>query len=171
MPTAVALDRSSELLAVGLASGQLQLELGAAAANSSTALAFFGHRGPITAAALNAGRNLAATGGSDGIVRVWDTASGAPTVAVMQPAEGAVTLVALSDDGRSVASAAERVVRIAAVADGRVMAELRADGAVTALAFAPDGASIAVGDDDRYRRSCTGRDRRASARACGSVPT
>ncbi len=145
VPTAVALDRSSELLAVGLASGQLQLELGAAAANSTTALAFFGHRGPITAAALNAGRSLAATGGSDGIVRVWDTASGAPTVAVMQPAEGAVTLVALSDDGRSVASAAERVVRIAAVADGRVLAELRADGVVTALAFAPDGVSIAVG--------------------------
>ena len=32
----------------------------------------------------------------------------------------AVTLVALSDDGRYVASAAERVVRVAAVADGRV---------------------------------------------------
>ena len=56
-----------------------------------------------------------------------------------------MTLVALSDDGRYVASAAERVVRIAAVADGRVLAELRADGVVTALAFAPDGASIAVG--------------------------
>ena len=93
LPTAcrrlVALDRSSELLAVGLASGQLQLELGRRGGElDARPLAFFGHRGPITAAALNAGRSLAATGGSDGIVRVWDIASGAPTAAVMQPAEG-----------------------------------------------------------------------------------
>jgi hypothetical protein len=89
---------------------------------------------------------LAATGGNDGIVRVWDVASGAPTVAVMQAVDGAISGVALSADGQYVASAAARVVRVAAVADGRVVMELQAEGAVGAFAFAPTGSSIAVGD-------------------------
>ena len=109
-------------------------------------LSFFGHRGGITAAALSGSRGLAATGGNDGIVRVWDLASGAPTAAVAQPADAPVTIVALSADGRYVASAAARTVRVATVADGRVVAEVQAEGAVTALAFAPDAALLAVGD-------------------------
>jgi WD40 repeat protein/subtilisin-like proprotein convertase family protein len=140
-PTALALDRANDLVAVGLASGQLQiLPAGAAAAP----LAFFGHRGGVAAAALNASQGLAATGGADGIVRVWDLTSGTPTGAVAQPAAVPVTNVALSGDGRYVASAAGSVVRAASVADGRVLTELEAPGAVTALAFAPDGAALAV---------------------------
>ena len=88
VPTALALDRTSDLVAVGLASGQLQLTP-ITAAGTSSPLAFFGHRGRITAAALNGGRGLAATGGNDGIVRVWDVASAAPTGIVMQPAGAA----------------------------------------------------------------------------------
>jgi WD40 repeat protein len=145
MPSALALDRTSDLIGVGLASGQLQVTPVTAAA-SEASLAFFGHRGPVTAAALNGGRGLAATGGSDGIVRVWDVASGAPTGIMMQPPDAPVAMVALSADGRYVASAAGRVARIAAVEDGRVVAEVQADGAVSAVAFAPDAASIGVGD-------------------------
>jgi WD40 repeat protein/subtilisin-like proprotein convertase family protein len=144
LPTALALDRSSDVLAVGLASGQLQLT--SADGSSRAPLAFFGHRGPIAAVALNAARGLAATGGNDGIVRLWDVASGAPTVAVMQPAATAVESVVLSADGQHVASAAGRIVRVAAAADGRVVTEVQAGGAVNAIAFAPDGATIAVAD-------------------------
>jgi WD40 repeat protein/subtilisin-like proprotein convertase family protein len=144
LPTALALDRTSDLLVVGLASGQMQLRPAAASARAS--LAFFGHRGPISAAALNGDRRLAATGGNDGIVRIWDVASGAPTVAVMQPADAVITAVALSSDGQYVASAAARVVRVAAVADGRVLTEVQAEGAVSAIAFAPSTAVIAVAD-------------------------
>ena len=143
--TAVALHRGDNVLAAGLASGQLQVVPVAAAAPRSS-LSFFGHRGPITAVALNGSRGLAATGGNDGIVRLWDLASSTPTGAVAQPADLPVGIVALSDDGRYVASAAERVVRVAAVADGRVTAEVEAEGLVTALAFAPDSARVAVGD-------------------------
>jgi hypothetical protein len=64
----------------------------------------------------------------------------------MQPADAAIALVALSADGRLVASAAARAVRVATVADGRVTTEVRAEATVTALAFAPDGQSLAVGD-------------------------
>jgi hypothetical protein len=127
-----------------LASGQLQLAPVAASARGS--LAFFGHRGPITAVALNGARGIAATGGNDGIARVWDIASGAPTVAVMQPADAVISQVALSTDGAYVASAAGRVVRVATVADGRVLLEVQAESAVSAIAFAPNAAAIAVGD-------------------------
>ena len=130
----------------GLASGQLQLGPVAAAAEARDSLSFFGHRGPVTAVAVNGARGLAATGGNDGIVRVWDLASGAPTAAVAQPVDAPMTIVALSADGLRVASAAGQAVRVANVADGRVTFELQAASAVTALAFAPDDARIAVGD-------------------------
>lgn len=145
LPTALALDRTGDVLAVGFASGQLQISP-VAAAGAGSPLAYFGHRGRITAVALNAGRGLAATGGADGIVRVWDVASGAPTGVVAQPADAAIALVALSDDGRYVAGVSERTVRIAGVTDGLVTAEVQAEAPVTAIAFAPDGASVVVGD-------------------------
>jgi hypothetical protein len=64
----------------------------------------------------------------------------------VQPSAAAITGVALSNDGQYVASAAERTVRVAAVADGRVVTEVQAEGIVAAIAFAPSGAAIAVAD-------------------------
>jgi WD40 repeat protein/subtilisin-like proprotein convertase family protein len=142
-PTAVALDRANDVIAIGLASGQLQI---VRSMGTRSPLAFFGHRGAVTAAALSSGRGLAATGGSDGIVRVWELGSDAPTVAVAQGADAPVAIVALSADGRYVASATGATVRVATAADGRVTVELQAESAVTALAFAPNSARIAVGD-------------------------
>jgi WD40 repeat protein/subtilisin-like proprotein convertase family protein len=168
VPTALALDRTSDLVAVGLASGQLQLM--PVGADESASLAYFGHRGPIVAVALNGSRNLAATGGDDGIARVWDVASGVPTVVVMQPADSPITEIALSSDGQHVASAAARVVRVATVADGRVLTELQAEGTVTALAFAPTGAAVAVGDaTGRVLVAPVGEGRRATVQLDAAV--
>jgi WD40 repeat protein len=147
VPTAVALDRNTDLVGIGLRTGELQLVPAATLGTSRTALAFFGHRGPITAVALEASRGLAATGGSDGIVRLWDVAAQAPTGAVMQPTNTPISSVALSVDGRYVANAAGRVVRVANVTDGTVIAEITLQGAARAMAFAPDAASVAIGDD------------------------
>ena len=143
-PTALALDRASDVLAVGLASGQLQLVPVAASARGS--LSFFGHRGPITAAASErrprprrdrrqrrhrarlGSRFRCAHGRRHAAGRCRDQWSRAQR-------------------RRSyVASAAGRVVRVATVADGRVITEVQAESAVTALAFAPNAAAIAVGD-------------------------
>jgi WD40 repeat protein/subtilisin-like proprotein convertase family protein len=145
-PSALALDRSSDVAAVGLASGQLHVEPIGAGSDPRGSLAFFGHRGPIAAVALNGRRGLAATGGRDGVVRLWDLATGAPTGTVAQPADAAIALVALSSDGLRVASATARTVRVADVAGGSVTVEFQTEGAVTALAFAPDASLLAAGD-------------------------
>jgi WD40 repeat protein len=145
--TALAVDHATDLVAIGLRSGQVQIGAAAAIGAPQSSLAFFGHRGAVTAIALNASQGLAATGGSDGIVRVWNAATAVPTGVVMQPADAAILGVALSVDGRLVASAADRVARVASVADGVVSEEVPLPGAVRALVFAPDASSIAVGDE------------------------
>jgi hypothetical protein len=146
LPTALAIDRTSDVIAVGLASGQLHFGPVAATAEARDSLPFFGHRGPVTSVAMNGARGMAASGGNDGIVRLWDLASGSPTGAVAQPIDAPIALVALSADGAHVASAAGRTVRVASTADGRLTLELQAESAVTALAFSPDSARIAAGD-------------------------
>jgi hypothetical protein len=65
----------------------------------------------------------------------------------MQPADVAISGVALSGDGRYVASAAGRTLRVATAADGRVIREVEAAGSVTAIAFAPGGSRVAAGDE------------------------
>jgi WD40 repeat protein len=146
LPTALAIDRTSDVIAVGLESGQVQLGPVAAAAEARDSLAYFGHRGPVTSVAVNGARGIAASGGNDGIVRVWDVASGAPTGTVAQPIDAPIALVALSADGLRVAGAAGSTVRVANVADGTVTLELQAESAVTALAFSRDSARIGIGD-------------------------
>ena len=57
-----------------------------------------------------------------------------------------MAIVALSADGVTWRAPRRGIVRVATVADGRVLTEVQAESAVTALAFAPDAACIAVGD-------------------------
>jgi WD40 repeat protein len=145
-PPVLALDRGADVVALGLRSGQLEVGPQSLLAKPGSTLAFFGHRGPITAAIIDATRGLAATGGADGIVRLWDSATGEPIGIVMQPAAAAIDFVAMSFDGGAVASAAGRIVRIADSGTGRVTEELTVDGAVAALRFAPGARVLAVAD-------------------------
>jgi subtilisin-like proprotein convertase family protein/WD40 repeat protein len=140
--TVVGLDRGGDFAAVGFASGQV--EFSGAALGPQDSLAFFGHRGAVTAAAVLEPLALAVTGGADGFVRLWDAASGAPTGAVVQRALEPIVAVALGPDGRYLASATGREVRVAGVADGVVTAEHAAAAEVTALALASD--ALVFGD-------------------------
>ena len=90
-------------------------------ARDELGLEFIGHNGPITAVAMDSGRGLAASGGSDGVVRLWDLASGAPTAPFLRHPQGPIQELALSDDGRWVASAAEYAARVWNVADGGLL--------------------------------------------------
>ena len=145
-PTVVALDHAAERLAIGLANGRLALDAVPSAPPAVEALEYFGHRGAVTAVAVNVARTLAATGGADGIVRTWDLGSGMPTAVDLEPAQGPVSLIALAADARFVASAAGTRVSVTNVADGASVVDRSVGGAVTALAFAPEGATLAIGD-------------------------
>jgi subtilisin-like proprotein convertase family protein len=138
--TAVALDPAGRLIGLGLASGQAEF---VAEAAPPASLAYFGHRGPVTAAAIVAERGLAATGGADGAIRIWDTATGAPTGVLVPGASDRIDHVALSADGRYVASAARRQVEVAGAADGVRIQQLEAPADVTALALGGDAVVVA----------------------------
>jgi hypothetical protein len=64
---------------------------------------------------------------------------------LQHPDGGRVVALALSNDGRLVASAADTSVRVAVVADGAVAAQFPSSAPVSAVAFAPDGGRIAIG--------------------------
>ena len=145
-PPLLALDRSTDVVAFGLRSGQLEVGRQPELVQPGSSLAFFGHRGPITAAVVDTERGLAATGGADGIVRLWDSVTGEPTGIVLQPVAAAVDAVAVSNDGGAVASAAGPIVLIAEIGTGRVTEELTVEGVVTALRFAPSTRVLAVAD-------------------------
>lgn len=144
VPTTLALDRDGGTLAIGLPSGQLEIRAVDEQDEVGSALAFVGHRGPVTVAAIDTSSGVAVTGGDDGAVRIWDARSGAPTGIVLQPTGAPIGALALDAGARRVASAVQRVVRVAEVADGRVTTEIEAPGEVVALAFAPsDGIAVA----------------------------
>jgi WD40 repeat protein/subtilisin-like proprotein convertase family protein len=108
-------------------------------------LEFFGHRGPVSAVAVQG--DVAASGGLDGVVRVWSVASGAPTTTIMQPIDAPIGALALSGDGRLVAAEAGGTVRVGDTANGKLVVEIPTPG-LTALAFAPNGESLALGTVD-----------------------
>jgi WD40 repeat protein len=115
------------------------------------------------------GRSLV-TGGFDGWVRFWDLEAGRERLAVRAHG-GFATALALSDDGRALASAShcDRVARIWDVVTGRRLVELRGHTAsVLAVAFAPGGRLVVTGGSDETVRLwdvASGRDR-----ACLSCP-
>jgi WD40 repeat protein len=140
-------------VALGLRGGQLRFSAAASAARAAvatTGVDYFGHRGTVTALAIDAARGVAITGGADGIVRAWDLASAEPVTPVLAHAvasgDGSIRAVALSADARWIASAAAGTVRLWSAADGALARELPFAGTSAALAFSPDGALLAIGD-------------------------
>src|SRR5690606_7301025 len=81
------------------------------------AIDYIGHRGRVTSLDIDVRRALIASGGANGIVRVWDVASVSPRAPFMRHPAGPVQAVDLSPDGQWVASAADYVARIWRVED------------------------------------------------------
>jgi WD40 repeat protein/serine/threonine protein kinase len=145
--TALAISADGRTLAVCDASGGLDLcdlSTGAAFARLSSG-------GPaVTAAQFVGDAALLATGGIDGTVRVWDTASRRERSTLKDGHEGAVTSIAISRDGSTIASAgADGRVRLWNVTDGTPGRRLQTrDGHVRALAFDASDRTIAGGCSD-----------------------
>jgi len=151
-------DRERDAVALGFRGGQLRVSGAADAAGAALAsdgVDYFGHRGAVTALAIDSARGVAVSGGADGIVRVWDLASVEPTTPVLAHSATSggrpIVAVALSSDARWIASAAAGTVRLWSAADGALERELPFAGGGAGLAFAPNSATLAVGDGDGVR--------------------
>ncbi len=147
--SALALDSHGPSVALGYRGGHVRVrpveELQEAGAVADS-VDFIGHRGAVTSLAVNAASNLVASGGADGVVRVWDSTSVAPGPAFMRHPAGPVRAVEISSDGRWVVSAAEYSARVWSAQDGELAGEIPVNGSALAVAFSPDAELVAVGD-------------------------
>jgi WD40 repeat protein len=110
----------------------------------TAALALSGHRGGARTVAIGHAGDMLPSGGDDGTVRVWHTATG-ELQAVLEGHTAAVYSLALSADGRVLCSAGfDRTVRIWDAQTGRDRGALnRHTDAVYAVALSASGEQLA----------------------------
>jgi WD40 repeat protein len=147
--SAVAAAPGGDFAVLGYRNGQVRFLGGISASVERGNLSganYFGHRGVVTSLTVNARGNLAASGGSDGLVRVWDTVTGRPHPYLMRHPSGPIGALAFSSDDRWIVSAGPRSARVFAIETGTLANEIAVDGDALAVAFAPNGDLVAVGD-------------------------
>jgi hypothetical protein len=108
-----------------------------------------GHTGPVNGVAFSPDGSRLATTSEDGTVRVWDPATGHPTI-TLEGHTGGVWGVAFSPDGRQLATASEDgTVRLWDPATGHPTTTLKGHtGGVWGVAFSPDGRQLASASYD-----------------------
>ena len=105
-----------------------------------------GHRGPVNATAVQPGGKLFASGGHDGSVRIWETATGR-LLRVLVGAGDAVPALAWSPDGAVLAFIAGKQLQLWDAAAGKRLRTLTADDTLWSLAWSPQGNELAAGQD------------------------
>jgi WD40 repeat protein len=96
----------------------------------------------VRCVALSGDGQWVAAGSDDGVVGCWKVANGRLVDAYTQP--GRVTAIAMSPDGRCIASAGPRA-SVHIWRSGRLLGRLAVGKGVACLAFAPDGSRLVVG--------------------------
>jgi WD40 repeat protein len=114
--------------------------------------------GGIASAVFSRDWRLLATGGDDGVVRLWDLTDPARPVLLGQPLTGtggSVVALALSLDGKTLASGGDDGVRLWDLTDrthpAAVGQPITGKGVVNAVAFSPDGHTLAITRNQRGR--------------------
>ena len=146
--SAVALDASGKLGVLGLRGGQVGLLPGlpAAASSGRPNEAILGHRGSVTRLALAQSGELAASGSSDGVVRVWNTRTGRRSPGVLRHPAGPIEALAFSPDERWLVSADSNSVRVFELESGDLVREIAIEGQPLAIAVSAASDLIAIGD-------------------------
>lgn len=138
--------RRTALLALGgwraAPTTEARSQLLGAAADAYSGTMAPSHRDSVTSVALSDDGAVAATGGDDGTLRVWDVATRRETRRLGDVRGGRYRFVSMSGDGRLLAAAEQRgkVVTLWSVADGRPL--FRAPEPAVGTAVAPDGATF-----------------------------
>lgn len=111
----------------------------------------------VSAVALHPGGHQAASGTADGQLVLWKLDVPAPRAITAAPDEAAANALAVSRDGRLVATAGmvsgQPVILVREMATGNTVCTLLGHtAAVTSLAFSPDGTRLASGAEDNSAR-------------------
>jgi WD40 repeat protein len=91
-----------------------------------------------------AGGLLAALSTDEGAVHLWDAADGTPLRVLPGTTAKSLGLLAVAPDGRTLATAGERAVRLWNTSEGREFAGVPLARDVFAMAFSPDGRTLAL---------------------------
>jgi WD40 repeat protein len=148
--SAVALDAAGDYAVFGFRAGHIRVrhvgELDGLPPQPDS-VDYIGHRGAITSVAVNASRNIVASGGADSVVRIWNMRTVAPTAHFLRHPSGLIRALALSADGDRVLSAADYSARLWSTQTGELLTNVPVDGAALSVALARDVNVIAVGDE------------------------
>jgi len=147
--SALALDAGGGVAALGYRGGHVRVRSASELARPEThhdAIDYIGHRGRVTALAIHAQRALIASGGANGVVRLWDLATVSPSEHFMRHPAGPVRAIEISPNGRWIASASEYFARVFRTGDGGLAGEMTVNGTALSVAFSDDSSRWAVGD-------------------------
>ncbi|MBD9527590.1 TIR domain-containing protein [Paracoccus sp. PAR01] len=110
-----------------------------------------GHEGGVWSAVFSPDGARVASGGADGMLRIWDAGSGAPLAEPLRGHQSWITSVAFSPDGKRIVTGGfDSTLRMWDAATGAQLGlPMRGHaGGVWSVAFAPNGARIASGSAD-----------------------
>lgn len=148
--SAVAVSAEQQMTMLGNRQGQLRILRDPQAMNIGFGAveAVSGHKGAITSLAIGPSGRIAASGGSDGVIRIWDLATATRLPIVLSDASGPVKALAISPNDRWVISADADSVQVFDLQTGLVVRQIEMEGVPGVVAFSGDSKTAAAGDSE-----------------------